>query len=107
MLSGPFPPTPFSLILPPPPLPLEAVFTLPPTLPSTPPLLYPPFLTPRKLRFRYPSDLGTLLSVLPRNGESAKIRGFLRKSAVWALFADLDGRARSREHTPKARENLC
>ena len=28
--------------------------------PTTSPLLYPPFSTPGKLRFRYPSDLGTL-----------------------------------------------
>ena len=40
--------------------PLQALFTLPPPLPSSPPPFTPPFLTPGKLRFRYPSDLGTL-----------------------------------------------
>ena len=39
--------------------PLQALCILPPLLPSSPPPL-PPFLTPGKLRFRYPSDLGTL-----------------------------------------------
>ena len=37
--------------------PLQALFTLPPLLPSSPPRLSPLFLTHGKLRFRYPSDL--------------------------------------------------
>ena len=57
-LSGPFPPTLFLSFFPP----------LPPWSPvhflTTSPLFaspfIPPFLTPGKLRFRYPSDLGTL-----------------------------------------------
>ena len=40
--------------------PLQALFTLPPLLPSSPPPFHPPFLTPGKLRFRCPCDLGTL-----------------------------------------------
>ena len=40
--------------------PLQALFTLPPRLPSSPPPFSKFFLTPGKLRFRYPSDLGTL-----------------------------------------------
>ena len=44
----------------PPSFPLQALFILPPLLPSSPPPFPPCFLTPGKLRFRYPSDLGTL-----------------------------------------------
>ena len=45
----------------PPSFPLQAPFTLPPLLPSSPPPLPPPpFLSSGNLRFRYPSDLGTL-----------------------------------------------
>ena len=39
--------------------PLQGLFTLPPLLPSSPPQ-NPPVFTPGKLRFMYPSDLGTL-----------------------------------------------
>ena len=51
---------------------LQALFTLPRPLPSTPPLLYPPFLTPGKLRFRYPSDLGTLFGDWDRGGSNLR-----------------------------------
>ena len=50
--SGPFPPTLFPSLFPL--FPLQALFTLPPLLPSSPPD------SNGKLRFRYPSDLGTL-----------------------------------------------
>ena len=40
--------------------PFQALFNLPPLLPSSPPPLLLPFFTPGELRFRYPSDLGTL-----------------------------------------------
>ena len=52
---GPLSSHPFSLISPPS-FPLQAPTTSPLTSP-----LSPSSLTPRKLRFRYPSDLGTLL----------------------------------------------
>ena len=39
---------------------LQALFALPPLLPSSPPPFFPLFLTPGKLRFGYPSDLCTL-----------------------------------------------
>ena len=62
----------------PPLVPLQALFTLPPLLPSSPPPLSPPFLTPRKLRFRYPSDLGTLSvscwPIVAQNRESRTTR---------------------------------
>ena len=40
--------------------PLQALCILVPPLPSSPPPSSPPFLAPGKVRFRYPSDLGTL-----------------------------------------------
>ena len=52
---GPLSSHPFSLIIPP--SSLQALFTLPQLLPSSPPPLAPLFLTPGELRFRYPSDL--------------------------------------------------
>ena len=48
--------------------PLQALFTFLPLLPS----LYPPVWTPGKLRFRYPSDLGTLVFSLEESLESLK-----------------------------------
>ena len=44
----------------PPLFPLQALSALPPLVPSSPAPLSPFFLTPGKLRFRYPSDLSTL-----------------------------------------------
>ena len=62
MLSGPFPPTLFPSFSPL--FPLQALFTLPPFSPLHLPL-YTPFLDSRKLRFRYPSDLGKICQNLP------------------------------------------
>ena len=44
--------------------PLQAPCILAPLLPSSPPPFIPPFLAPGKVRFRYPSDLVVLFSVL-------------------------------------------
>ena len=68
VLSGPFPPTLFPSFSPPHspnfslPLSLQALFTLPtsPLFTSFTSPVIPPFLGPGKLRFRYPSDFGTL-----------------------------------------------
>ena len=63
MLPGPFPPTHFCSFFPP--LSLSGPVTSPTAFPLFTSTFIPPVLTPGKLWFRYPSDLGTLQCPVP------------------------------------------